>query len=240
MRAAIIQPSFFPWRGYFDIIATVDVFVYLDDVQYTKRDWRNRNVIKTPVGPRWLTVPTQASDRSTIIRETLIDYSDPFEIRHIRQVEAAYHGARYKDHAVRLLKDTYQERYGSIGDLAIATTAHTCRYLGITTPTLRSSEMGVSGAKTDRLLAILAKVGASTYVSGPSADAYLDKPAFSERGIQLEYKNYDYQAYSQLWGDFLGQVSILDLIANVGMDSRHFLMSASNAILAEANHHTTD
>ena len=94
--------------------------------------------------------------------------------------------------------------------------------------------MGVTGVKTDRLLAILAKVGASTYVSGPSADAYLDKPAFSERGIQLEYKNYDYQAYSQLWGDFLGQVSILDLIANVGSDCMEYLISAPNSVITES------
>ena len=235
MRVAIIQPSFFPWRGFFDIIASVDLFVFLDDVQYTKRDWRNRNIIKTSVGPRWLTVPVQASGRATTICETLIDYSEPFALQHARQFEAAYRSAPFCGQVKQLLEETYRERYASIGDLAIATTANTCRLLGITTPLIRSSEMGVSGAKTDRLLAILAEVGGSTYVSGPSADGYLDKGAFLERGIRLEYKNYEYRAYPQLWGDFLAQVSILDLIANVGEDCMEYLISAPNSVITEVS-----
>lgn len=233
MRVAIIQPSFFPWRGYFDIIASADLFIFYDDLQYTKQNWRNRNIIKTQSGPKWLTVPVKTSSLLTPICETLVDYSSTFMDHHLRQVREAYRSAPYVDSALNLVRSTYRVCYPSISELAIASVSNTCSLLGITTPLVKSSDMGVVGAKTDRLIAILTRVGATTYLSGPSADAYLDKGLFAAHSIRLEYKNYDYRTYPQLWGEFTGQVSILDLVANVGARCRDFLVSGPDTVVVD-------
>lgn len=231
MRVAILQPSFFPWRGYFDIIASVDMFIFLDNVQYTRSDWRNRNLIKTKLGTRWLTVPVQRTWPRLPICETLIDYTSPFYIGHIQQFREAYRHAPYLDCAIDLMGEAYRNKYATISELAIATTELTCRLLNISTPRLKASGLGPPGTKTDGLLAILKRVGASTYLSGPSADSYLDKATFASHNIILEYKTYEYRPYPQLWGDFEGQVSILDLVANTGLESREHIMSGPNTVV---------
>jgi hypothetical protein len=225
LKVGIVQSSFIPWRGYFDFIASVDKFVFLEDVQYTARDWRNRNRIKSPGGSIWLTVPVLSVSREQLIQDTRIDYSRPWIRKHRAAWNSNYARARYLSHTEEILATMSERTYETISELNIALIGRICQYLGIATPTLASSSLSPMGTKTTRLIDILRKLGATAYVSGPSADGYLDKQAFSEEGIQLEYKSYDYAPYPQLWGDFDGAVSVLDLIANCGPESPAFLRS---------------
>lgn len=220
MRVGVIQSSFIPWRGYFDFIASVDVFVFHDDLQYTKGDWRNRNKIKTPKGIEWLTVPVHHKTVSQLICETEIDNSSRWKQKHIRQWQEHYRQAPYLNEVLELLADIGECQDLTITQLNLKLIRRICKYLNIPTPMMLSSELSLTGSKTDRLIDLLQKLDATTYLSGPSADAYLDKKAFRRHGISLEYKSYDYQPYPQLWGPFEGAVTVLDLIANCGPDAK--------------------
>ena len=225
MRVGVIQSSFIPWRGYFDFIASVDVFVFHDDIQYTKGDWRNRNKIKTPKGTEWITVPVSYKCVAQLICETPIDYSNAWQKKHLRIWDANYRAALHFDAVMELLSGFDTDKDDSISDLNIRLIRRICTYLGISTPTLVSSELSLEGTKTERLIDLLSKLKATTYLSGPSAEAYLDRDAFRQHGISLEYKSYDYEPYPQQWGAFDGAVTVVDLIANCGPESVHYLRS---------------
>lgn len=225
MKVGVIQSSFIPWRGYFDFIASVDAFVFHDDIQYTKGDWRNRNKIKTAKGSEWLTVPVSYKYVSQLICETPIDNSTPWAKKHLRIWQAHYQAAQYFDATTEILSLLDDNEGATISQLNVKLIRKICDYLNISTPTMLSSELALEGSKTERLIDLLKKLNASAYLSGPSADAYLDKEAFRRNGIQLEYKSYDYAPYPQLWGDFIGEVTVLDLIANCGSEARNHIRS---------------
>lgn len=230
MRIGIIQSCYVPWRGFFDFIASVDRFVFLDDVQYTRRDWRNRNRLKTSDGLVWISVPVLHGTRGTeAIDETRIDYSGKadWRQRHLGLLRRHYAGAPHLAAAAQLLDAAFAFQDRGISELNIRLARSICEYLGIRTELLSSRALRPEGSRTGRLLDILRKTGATRYLSGPSADAYLDKQAFADAGIGLEYKSYDYPAYPQPWGEFEGAVSILDLIANCGPEGSRFLRSRS-------------
>lgn len=231
MRVGVIQSSYIPWRGYFDFIASVDTFVFHDDIQYTKGDWRNRNRIKTAKGTEWLTVPVHYKTTSQLICETSIDHARPWGQKHLHQLQANYRDARYLNDVLDIVSVIESRQEKTISELNIELTKRLCEYLDIATPTLLSTELSLSGTKTERLIDLLKKLKASTYLSGPSADAYLDKGAFRANGIQLEYKSYDYAPYPQLWGVFAGGVTVLDLIANCGKKSKDFIRSQTPNIV---------
>lgn len=225
MRVAAIQSSFIPWRGYFDFIANVDLFVFLDDVQYTVRDWRNRNKIKTQRGVEWLTVPVAHDHRSQLVTETRICQDVPWEKKHRGAWSANYRAAQYFDVVMELLGNLEKTQDSTISELNIRLTRKICNYLEIKTPMILSSDLSLRGSKTERLIDLLKKLNATAYLSGPSADAYLDKDLFRQNGIRLEYKSYDYAPYPQLWGDFVGEVTVLDLIANCGPQAKDYIRS---------------
>ena len=227
MRVGIIQSSFIPWRGYFDFIASTDIFVFFDDIQYSRGGWRNRNKIKTPNGLQWLTVPVVHQQLNQIICETHIDNSTNWQKKHLHAWEINYRPSPYFSEAIALLNNFEDSKNKTISELNIALIKRICNYLDIPTKLISSSDLSVSGTKTDRLINILEKLGASAYLSGPSADAYLNKKLFAEKCIQLEYKSYDYAPYPQLWGNFQGEVTVLDLIANCGPDAKNYLHSQS-------------
>ena len=227
MKVAAIQSSFIPWRGYFDFMASVDAFVFLDDVQYSKNGWRNRNRIKTPQGSRWMTVPVHHRSLAQLISDTKIDDQKDWRKSHMHLWHESYNTTLFYRDVLELLGDMGRETVGTISELNIALTRRIALYLQIGTRTLLSSELQVSGTKTDRLIDLLKKLNATTYLSGPSADAYLDKAAFHKNGIRLEYKSYDYGTYPQLWGPFEGAVTVLDLIANCGPEAKSHIRSRS-------------
>lgn len=227
MRVGIIQSCYIPWRGYFDFIDSVDLFIIFDDIQYPQgRSWRNRNQVKTRSGLKWLTVPVSHGAGHLTIEQVEIGQSaKPWQESHRGQLRDALAQAPYFAEAMALWEAGVQadERYLSRLNLRLIHTI--CNHLGIATPIVMSSDYVVTGEKTARLIALLRQVGAKTYISGPAAKDYLDLAQFRDNGIRLEYKSYRYEAYPQLWGEFAGAVTVLDLIANVGPESRRYLKS---------------
>lgn len=220
MIAVILQPSYIPWRGYFDQVRRADSFIFYDDVQYDKHGWRNRNQIKTANGMQWLTIPVHSAGVTggIPIREVRIDWSKAWPKNHLKALTTAYSKAPFfRDHRP-LLDSIYGRQDQFIADFTIATTKEIAAELRLHgRQFLRSSEMtGITGKKTDRLIQILQRVGASHYVSGPAARGYIEAEAFAEAGITLEYMQYDYPEYRQLYPPFEPKVSVLDLLFMTG------------------------
>lgn len=225
MRVGVIQSCYAPWRGYFDFIATVDLFVLYDDVQYSKGSWRSRNRIKTAQGVRWLTVPVHVDLGMRIDEVRIAHETRAWQNEHREVLGRAFDGAPYAGDAIGLWEEAVGQRDALLTDLNRRLLLAACGYLNIRTPIVRSSEFTLSGAATQRLLALLREVGATTYVSGPSAKAYLETERFVDAGIRLEYKTYSYPEYPQQWGAFVDGLTILDLIANCGPDATHYMTS---------------
>ena len=224
-RVAIIQSNYIPWKGYFDIVAMVDEFVFLDDAQFTRRDWRNRNKIKTPQGVQWLTIPVVSKGRYfQPIDETEI--AEPWTEKHWRSLTLNYQrAAHFEAMAPRiraLYDDLADERH--LSQVNARLIAGLCRLLGIATPLRWSRDYPVAGTKSERLLSICRAAGATLYLSGPSARGYLDIDLFAAEGIAVEWMDYaGYPPYSQLFGEFEHGVSILDLLFNTGTEAPHFM-----------------
>mgnify|MGYP000858046482 CR=1 FL=1 len=229
MNVVILQPSYIPWRGYFHQIARADLFIFYDDVKYDKNGWRNRNRIKTPRGARWLTIPVHSSGvetNHTPICEIRADASRAWAASHLSSIRQAYGQAPFFQPVYALLRELYAEQPALLADFTVPTTIALARALGIQhTRFLRSSSMrGIQGTKTRRLIEILTQVGATHYISGPSARDYIEEDLFREAGIGLEYMRYDYPPYPQLYPPYDPQVSIIDLMCMTGPDAlRHIL-----------------
>jgi hypothetical protein len=226
MRVGLIQSNFLPWRGYFDFISDVDLFIFHDDLQYTKRDWRNRNLIKTPQGKQWLTVPVNLESSHQLIRDVQVDYTQDWINYQINRFSECYKQAKFFSEASGFLELLKQNNPATISELNRYLIDEITRYLGIKTPMEVSWKYSPRSTKTERIIDILQKVNATVYLSGSNADGYLNKDLFRENHISLEYKSYVYDPYPQPWGDFIGDVTILDLIANCGLDARKFLKSS--------------
>jgi hypothetical protein len=214
-----------PWRGYFDFISSVDLFVVLDDVQYpVGRSWRNRNQVKTKDGLKWMTVPVQSTSEKLPIDQVLIARPDkPWQTKHRHLLQEALQKAEFGEEALQLWEDAIAAGDVKISELNIRLMKNICRYFGITTPLVSARQYKAVGTKTERLLNIIEATGATSYLSGPSARGYIDESMFRKRSIRLEYKTYDYLPYPQLWGPFEGSVSVIDLVANCGPKSRDLI-----------------
>jgi len=224
-RVGIIQSCYIPWRGYFDFIDSVDLFVIYDDVQYSKGSWRNRNQLKTKTGLKWITVPVKF-ELGLLIDQVLIGSTrPPWQDIHRRLLKEWLGEAPFFKDAIEIWEQGTAAGDHFISQLNVRLTMLICAYLQITTPLVMSSDYAVTGAKTERLINLLKKAGATVYLSGPTAKGYLDENLFPENGICLEYKTYDYSPYPQLWGEFVGTVTVLDLIANTGPEAKCFLKS---------------
>ena len=220
-RVAILQSNYIPWKGYFDLIAAVDEFILYDDMQYTKRDWRNRNQIKTPQGNQWLTVPISVKGKyHQKIRDAEINGTD-WAAKHFRALASNYCKAPHYDEILTWLKPLYLS--GSYSHLSILNRTFIeaiCDYLGISTIISNSWDYSLTGDKTERLASLCSQAGGTEYISGPSAREYIDKSVFDERCITLTWFDYvGYTEYPQLWGEFSHGVTILDLLFNCGKDA---------------------
>lgn len=224
---AILQSNYIPWRGYFDLINSVDEFILYDDMQYTRRDWRNRNVINTPAGLSWLTIPVQVKGKYLqAIKDTLV-VDHKWASDHWRSIvhnySRAVHFSDYKD----LFEDLYlgaPETY--LSQVNYRFIAAICRLLGISTTISWSMDYELSGDKTERLVNLCKQSGATRYISGPAAKAYLNEDLFGQEGISVAYIDYSgYREYVQLYQPFQSQVSIIDLIFNEGPNAVNFMKS---------------
>jgi hypothetical protein len=229
---AIVQSNYIPWKGYFDLIQQVDEFILYDDVQYTRRDWRNRNRLKSPQGVRWLTIPVQVKGRYLQrIDETLV--SNPaWATQHWLTVKTWYRTAPYFKLYEAELEDLYRgTRERSLSRINRRFLERLCRLLKIATPLTASDDYAASGRNTDRLLAICKAAGATHYLSGPAAREYLDEQSFRAAGVEVKWMDYeDYPTYTQLYGPFEHEVSILDLLLNVGVDAPLYVQKGAKEI----------
>jgi WbqC-like protein family len=224
---AIVQSCYIPWKGYFDLINLADEFVLLDDRQYTRRDWRNRNRIKSPQGTQWLTIPVRVKGRYTQrIDETVVDDPD-WAKRHWATIQHSYARAPYFERYRSFLSDLYRDA----GDPRLsAVNRHfieaLCEELGIFTKLSWSTDYEVEGDRADRILALCRATGADIYVSGPAARSYLDVASFARSGIEVRFIDYSgYREYPQLNGPFEHEVSVIDLLLSVGPEARRFMKS---------------
>jgi hypothetical protein len=223
MKVGIIQSNFLPWRGYFDFIREVDLFIVHDDIQYTKGDWRNRNRIKTVRGPEWISVPVHYRQSSQLIQDTSIDYSKPWARNMLNKIRDSYRNAPCFEPYFSELSDLLLEPAASISDLNLRLIKWVCAHLRILTPLTFSREYNPQGAKTERLIGILKQAGATIYLSGPSAQVYLEPDLFEQAGITLEYKVYGYPEYQQLYPPFEPAVSVIDLLFMLGTGAKNYL-----------------
>jgi hypothetical protein len=237
-RVAIVQSNYIPWKGYFDLIAAVDEFILFDEVQYTRRDWRNRNRIQTQRGPQWLTIPVAVKGRYLAPVRDIVVSNPEWNEKHWRILAAAYARSRCFREIAPLLEESYrtctQERLSDINRHFLSAI---CDVLGIRTPLRWSWEYAAAAggnagspyerdlARSSRLAEISAQAGATVYISGPAAKAYLQQKPFADRGIEVEYFDYSgYPQYEQTHFPFDHLVSVVDLLFNTGMDARRSLL----------------
>jgi hypothetical protein len=224
-RVAILQSSYIPWKGYFDLIRRVDEFILYDDAQFTRRDWRNRNVIKTPHGPLWLTIPVEVKGKYfQSVKDTKI--ADPrWAERHWRSIQSSYARApfyrEFKDGLEALYRDC---RSDALSEINFHFISALCGWLSIGTRLTWSMDYVLADGRTERLVSICQQAGATEYVSGPSARAYIDPAAFERAGIALTYMVYDgYREYEQLYPPFDHRVSVIDMLLHTGPSALGYL-----------------
>lgn len=233
-NCVVLQPSYIPWRGYFHQIQKADVFVFYDDVQYDRGGWRNRNRVKTANGPVWLTIPVAKKgsvETGAPINSIRIDWKRPWTKSHWTTIRQAYAKAPYFKTYSALLEDIYGRQPELLVDFTIETTIEIAGLLGLGDRRfVRSSQLTASGAKTDRLVSILQQVGATHYVSGPSARDYLEEGKLADAGISLEYMEYAYEPYRQLHPPFDPQVSVVDLLMMAGPEAPRYIWGDGGAL----------
>lgn len=226
-KAAISQSNYIPWKGYFDMIASVEVFVLYDEMQYTKRDWRNRNLIKTPQGLKWLSIPVEVSGKYfQKIKDTKIA-DKSWNKKHWDILEANYKGSPLFKEVSEWLKPLYLNcDLDYLAEVNVSFMGSIMDYLGIQTPLRMSSEFFLEEERSERLAGICQQIGADHYVSGPAAKAYMDLAVFETRGIEVSYIDYSgYPEYQQLFPPFEHGVSILDMLFNLGSGTRSKMKS---------------
>jgi len=225
-KVAIVQSNYIPWKGYFDMIAAVDEFILYDDMQYTRRDWRNRNKIKTPNGLQWLTVPVDVKGKYTQkIRDTKIK-GDEWSQTHWKALEMNYRRAPHFDEIAEWLAPLYHQAASIefLSQLNRHFIQSICDYLDIGTKISNSWDYVLVEGKSERLAELCAQAGGREYISGPAAKDYVEEKVFSDMGIKLTWFDYSgYPEYPQLWGDFEHGVTILDLLFNCGKDASGYM-----------------
>jgi hypothetical protein len=226
-RVAAIQSNYIPWKGYFDLINSVDECILLDQVQYTRRDWRNRNRIKVGDEAQWLTVPVEVKGRyHQRIDETRI--ADPeWAERHWKTLQHGYRRAAHFMDVEERIAPLYLERtYERLSDLNRTFIEAVAAWLGITTAITWSTEYGIDGVRGELILGLCRAAGAEVYISGPAARSYLDEATFAEHGIAVEWADYSgYPEYPQLGSGFDHHVSILDLLFHTGAGAPRYMRS---------------
>lgn len=230
MRVGISQSNYIPWKGYFELISQVDVFVFLDNVQFTKRDWRNRNRVKSPGGDVWLTIPVESKGNfQAKISEMRVLPSD-WKSKHLRTIEMNYSRASEFESMFPWLKAVYEE---CPDDFLVEVNRHftlqIMDFLGINTRVIGDEEFDLKSDPSIRLLDICRELGATEYVSGPAAKDYLNTDAFKNQNIEVNWFLYGpYPRYEQPWGDFVDSVSVVDTILCTGTRAAELMRSQSN------------
>jgi hypothetical protein len=220
----VLQPGYLPWLGFFDQMRRSDIFVYYDDVQFDKHGWRNRNQIKVPGGPQWLTVPILHHGQGRpLIKDTLIDRTSDWPRKHIGTLRQYYAKAPYLRRYLPELEELINRPWTHVVDLDIAVAAVMAAWLKLEPNIVRASALGVGGTQSERLLNLCMHFGATTYLSGSAARDYLDTAPFAAHGVGVVWQDYQHPVYPQQHAPFVPYLSAIDLLLNCGDDSASIL-----------------
>lgn len=215
----VLQPGYLPWLGFFDQMRRCDIFVLYDDAQFDKHGWRNRNRIKSPTGPHWLTVPVHVTLGQRIL-EIEVDNRQPWARKHVSTIGQFYAKAPYLKRYMPELEELLMgRRWERLIEVDVAVIELLCDWLGIEPRWARSSELRLGGERNEHLLNICRHFGARRYLSGNAAQSYLDTELFARHRIAVEWQNYHHPVYTQQHGEFLPFLSVMDLLLNCGEES---------------------
>lgn len=227
MKVVISQPMYFPWVGMLEQIALADIYIHYSDVQFSKGSFTNRVQIKTDQGSRWLTVPLDHMKFGQKINEVLIDNSVDWRSAHMRKLTAAYQECRFFCEIMELASSVYERDFVTINEVSEASVEAVSEYFALTNGCrfVHSTDLGVTGSGSRRVLDLVHSVGGTEYITGHGARSYLDHHQFELEGVKVSYMNYRMATYDQLHGAFTPFVSALDLVANIGRSGRDFICS---------------
>lgn len=221
----ILQPGYLPWLGFFEQLHRSDVFVIYDDVQYDKNGWRNRNRIKTANGPQWLTVPVSV-DYSTRppIHTVRINNDTDWRRKHLLSIRQNYSQALFFRDYIGVFEEIFSRPWDLLADLDLHLIVTLAGLLGMENKRIvRSSALGVPGQRVERLIAICKNLGADTFYEGAAGRDYIPAGEFEAQGIRLEFQDYKHPVYNQLYGEFIPQMSVIDLLFNCGPEALDIL-----------------
>jgi hypothetical protein len=228
-RIAIMQPTYLPWCGYFGMMHSVDLFIFLDSVQFDKRSWQQRNQIKSANGAQWLTVPVLSKGKRTQkINQVELDISSKFDAKHIKSIDHNYKKTSYFDETSESIFSAMKRTELNLAEYNIGIVETINKLLGITTKTICSSNLSSNGNKADLLSSICVEVGATEYISPPGSKSYIDETdAFDKVNLPVKYFKFKHPTYKQLYGDFIENISIVDLLMNCGNKSLNLIESGA-------------
>ena len=230
MKVAIMQPTYLPWLGYFNMMAQVDVFVLLDNVQFAKKSWQQRNRIKTAQGELMLTVPVLSAQRfHQKISETLINTESQFAKKHLKTIEFAYAKAPYLDTYLPQVRDLIGSGEDHLADFTGQLIRWFADTVGIETSIIRGSELAVTGEGTSLTVHQLTELGATVFIAAKGSRPYVStEPAFAEAGIEVVFQDFHHPVYDQLHGPFISHLAALDALLNLGADHTRELIAGSS------------
>ena len=225
---SIRQPGYFPYMGLFKKIQSSDIFVFFDDVQYAIRSWDNRNKIAHNDGGIWISVPVIKPFKK-LLNEVNIS-SENWSIKHIKMMKDSYQNTPYFDDYWNDIEFILNKKWTKLIDLNLTLIQHFMKILGITTKTVKSSELGVTGNSSQKLLNICKKLNSDCYLSGIMGKEYLDEDLFHNAGIQVIYEKFIHPKYSQISNKFIPNLSIVDLLFNEGENSKSIIENSKNIL----------
>jgi hypothetical protein len=225
MRVVILQPGYLPWSGYFDQMNRADIFVHATNLQHTRQDWRSRNRIKTRKGWQWITVPVKSKGHYYArINEIRINNDIPWATSHMNLLRENYTRTPFFKEYAPFFEDTYSRRWKYLVDLDIHIINYLKDILGIKAKTADIADLSLGEVdRNTRIIRTCQKLGASTYLSGPAGQDYIKPDLFAEAGIDLEFQHYVHPVYPQFHGEFLPNMSVIDLLFNCGPKSLSIL-----------------
>lgn len=228
MIISIIQPCFVPWLGYFEQIAVADYFVYMDDVQYTKKDWRNGNQLKSPTGIKNISFPVRKTSHETLIKDVEISYNQPWEDTLFNQLYNWYKKAQYFNKVVEILKPPIYNKYTKLIELNYNLNQVILNYLNITTPVYFTSNIErKTENKNERIIEICKHFkDVNILYDGKKAQNFIDLQLFKSNNIDVIFQDYQHTPYKQLWGEFVPYMSIIDVLMNCGNDAINIILSS--------------
>lgn len=227
MRVVISQSMYFPWVGFLEQLRLADMFVFYDDVQFSKGSFTNRVQIKTAAGSRWLTVPLQGIQLGQRIEQVRLDETRDWRGQHREMLRQAYQKAPFREDMLNLVDNVFARPATTISELSQGSTMALAEYFGLTNHLrfLDSSKLGIKGSGSQRVLDIVLALGGDVYITGHGARNYLDNESFERASVSVQYMQYLCTPYSQLHGEFTPYVTGLDLIANCGRAGIEYICS---------------